>query len=99
MQSRRQNSPTIRVVASHEDPGALRVRREEALYSRVSGTAPTERAREFMADSLRDMARASVEAAGISTRGLSPDDLFTRAHGTSDFPELLTGVGRRSEEH
>ncbi|MGK9052126.1 prohead protease/major capsid protein fusion protein [Neorhizobium petrolearium] len=97
MQTRTRNQPRIRVVASHDDPAALRTRREEALYARVSGTAPTDAARQYMGDSLRDHARACLETAGISTRGLTPDQLFERAmHTTSDFPQLLTGTGNRT---
>jgi hypothetical protein len=34
---------------------------------------------------------------GISTRGMDQDQIFERAtHGTSDFPQLLTGVGNRT---
>lgn len=92
----RRPAQTIRVLQDHTDPTAIRERRTEALYSRASGTEPKPEAREFMSDSLKDIARASVEAAGISTRGMSTDDIFTRAHGTTDFPELLMGVSRRS---
>ncbi|WP_353641373.1 prohead protease/major capsid protein fusion protein [Mesorhizobium sp. WSM2239] len=98
MQARTRNTPRIRVVSpSSEDPAVIRTRREEALYARVSGTAPTDEARPFMSDSLRDHARALVEAAGISTRGMDADALFRAAmHTTSDFPQLLTGVGTRT---
>ncbi|WP_429816389.1 prohead protease/major capsid protein fusion protein [Ensifer sp. B1-9] len=98
MQARTRNTPRIRVVSpSSEDPAVIRTRREEALYARVSGTAPTDEARPFMSDTLRDHARALVEAAGVSTRGMDADALFRAAmHTTSDFPQLLTGVGRRT---
>ncbi len=98
MQARTRNTPRIRVVSpSGDDPTVVRTRREEALYARVSGTAPTDEARPYMADTLRDHARALVEAAGISTRGMDADALFRAAmHTTSDFPMLLTGVGRRT---
>ncbi|NRP70195.1 hypothetical protein ILFOPFJJ_01073 [Ensifer psoraleae] len=98
MQARTRNTPRIRVVSPlSEDPAMIRTRREEALYARVSGTPPTDEARPFIGDTLRDHARALVEAAGISTRGMDPDALFRAAmHTTSDFPQLLTGVGRRT---
>lgn len=95
MQARPRQRIQVRVGQDHADPAAIRTRREEALYSRVSGTAPTDAAREFVNDSPRDHARAILEAAGLSTRGMTADEIFTRAHGTTDFPELLTGVGRR----
>lgn len=98
MQTRGRNAPRIRTIgAPNDDPAMIRTRREDALYSRVSGTAPSDDARPFMADTLRDHARASVEATGVSTRGMDPDTLFRAAmHTTSDFPQLLTGVGRRT---
>ena len=97
VQTRSRNTPRIRVVASHDDPTAIRVRREEALYARVSGTSPAAAAGPYMADSLRDHARACVEANGVSTRGMDSDQLFRAAmHTTSDFPQLLTGVGNRT---
>ncbi|MEC5321760.1 prohead protease/major capsid protein fusion protein [Aurantimonas sp. A3-2-R12] len=98
MQTRTRNTPRIRVVSpSSEDPAVMRTRRADALYARVSGTAPTDEARPFMAETLRDMARACVETAGISTRGMDADSLFRAAmHTTSDFPQLLTGTGNRT---
>jgi HK97 family phage prohead protease len=94
--SRQQQTPRIRVAMSHEDPAAIRSRREDAIFARASGTAPADHAREFMGDSLRDHARGVLESNGVSTRGMTADDVFTRALGTSDFPQLLTGVGRRT---
>lgn len=96
IQTRQQQTPRIRVMSSHEDPAAIRSRREDAIYARASGTAPAEHAREYMGDSLRDHARGVLESNGVSTRGMNPDDIFSRALGTSDFPEVLTGVGRRT---
>ena len=94
----RSRSTRIRVVSpSAEDPAVQRRRREDALYARVNGTAPTDEARPYMADTLRDHARAFVEAAGVSTRTMDADQLFRAAmHTTSDFPQLLTGVGNRT---
>lgn len=94
----RRPAPVIRIHADHTDPATIRERRAEALYARAAGAEPKPEAREFISESLRDVARACCEASGLSTRGMNADELFTRAHGTSDFPELLTGVGRRSLE-
>lgn len=98
MQTRGRNTPRIRVInAGGDDPAVIRTRREDALFARVAGTAPSDEARPFMADTLRDHARAMLESSGISTRGMDPDMLFRAAmHTTSDFPNLLTGVGRRT---
>ena len=98
MQARTRRTPTIRVHSpSAEDP-AVRVRAmEEALHVRVAGGTPTDAARPFMGHTLRDFARECVEARGQSTRGMDTDQLFRAAmHTTSDFPNLLTGVGRRT---
>lgn len=97
LQTRQQQTPRIRTVATQDDPATAMTRRAEALYARTSGTAPSEAARPYMADTLRDHARAAVEATGTSTRGMDPDTLFRAAmHTTSDFPNLLTGTGNRT---
>jgi HK97 family phage prohead protease len=96
MQARTRQTPRIRVVTSADDPANVQVRRADALFARVSGTAPSEEARPYMAESLRDMARACIEAGGTSTRGMDTDSLFRAAmHTTSDFPALLSGTGNR----
>lgn len=96
IQKRSAALPTIRVGQSHEDPAAIMQRRSEALHCRVTGAKPSDAAKPYMAESLRDMARAAVEAAGTSTRGMDTDQLFRSAmHGTSDFPALLTSTGNR----
>lgn len=97
MQARTRATPRIRVLGSNDDPAVIRTRRADALYARVSGEAPSEEARPFMAETLRDMARACVEASGVSTRGMDADSLFRAAmHTTSDFPQLLTSTGNRT---
>ena len=97
MQTRGRQTPRIRVVASAEDPATVLTRRADALFARVTGAAPSPEARPFMADTLRDHARAMVEATGTSTRGMDSDQLFRAAmHTTSDFPALLTGMGNRN---
>lgn len=98
MEARTRRTPTIRVHSpSAEDP-ATRVRAmEEALHVRVAGGTPTDAARVYMGHSLRDFARECVERNGVSTRGMDTDQLFRAAmHHTTDFPGLLTGVGRRT---
>jgi len=96
-QTRGRQTPRIRTVASHEDPAATMQHRSDALLARMSGTAPTEQARPYMADSLRAHARAAVEATCTSTRGIDPDHLFRAATQTTyDFSGLLTGTGNRT---
>lgn len=97
LQTRQQQTPRIRTVATQDDPATVMARRADALFARVSGTAPKPEAAPYMADSLRDHARAAVEATGTSTRGMDADQLFRAAmHATSDFPNLLTSTGNRT---
>ena len=96
LQTRARQTPRIRTVATQDAPATVMARRAEALFARVSGTAPSEQARPYMADSLRDHARAAVEATGTSTRGMDADTLFRAAmHTTSDCPNLLSSAGSR----
>ncbi|MDT8858021.1 Mu-like prophage major head subunit gpT family protein [Paracoccaceae bacterium Fryx2] len=96
MQTRGQATPRIRVIGTQDDAATVMARRADALHCRVAGVAPKDEAKPYMGESLRDMARACVEAAGTSTRGMDSDQLFRAAmHTTSDFPNLLTGTGNR----
>ena len=93
-------TPHIRTAAPQND-GAARFRAmEDALATRsgvVIEDARADSARPYMGFSLRDFARASLEARGVSTAGMDSDALFRAAlHTTSDFPQLLTGAGRRT---
>lgn len=97
VQRRSTQSPRIRTVGTQDDPKTQMTRRADALFARVSGEAPSEEVRPFMGETLRDMARACVEATGISTRMMDTDQLFRAAmHTTSDFPQLLTSTGNRT---
>lgn len=52
-------------------------------------------AREYLGTTLLDMARECVERSGVSTRGMSKEELAGRAmHSTTDFPLLLTSIQR-----
>lgn len=84
---------------------------EDALYSRMSGRAPTEQARSFMHMSLVQIAGHVAERAGVrGVPNMAPGDVLNAAawnrnfeggrhrsgyHTTSDFPDLLTGAGQR----
>ncbi|MCM2562498.1 Mu-like prophage major head subunit gpT family protein [Lutimaribacter sp. EGI FJ00015] len=98
MQDRGRTTPRIRTATSEADnPATVLQRRADALFARVNGEAPSEEARPYMNESLRDMARACVEATGTSTRAMDADQLFRAAmHTTSDFPQLLTSTGNRT---
>jgi hypothetical protein len=68
---------------------------ENALLHRYDpGRHPlSEPARDWRGLSLIEMARSLLEAAGERPRGLSRDEIATRAlHSTSDFPHILAAV-------
>lgn len=94
MDSRRRSQSVIRVHSSHDDPASVRQRREEALHVRMAGGEPKPEVRQHMGESFLDMARDSLATAGVSIRGMSPDEVFTRAgeHTTSDFPLLVSNA-------
>jgi phage major head subunit gpT-like protein len=59
--------------------------------------ALSEPAREWRGLSLIEMARGWLEAEGVRVRGLSRDEIATRAlHTTSDFPAVLAGVTNKT---
>lgn len=90
--TRSASRPVIRTATvQNDDPATIRQRRADALAFRagVREDLP-EASRAYQHDSMMDHARACLEAAGVSTRGLSPDETLHRAaHTTSDFPVIL----------
>jgi len=59
--------------------------------------ALSEPAREWRGLSLIEIARGWLEAEGVRVRGLSRDEIATRAlHSTSDFPAILAGVTNKT---
>jgi phage major head subunit gpT-like protein len=57
----------------------------------------TDPAREWRGYSLIEMARSFLEVEGIRVRGLSRDEIATRAlHTTSDFPAILAAVTNKT---
>jgi hypothetical protein len=72
---------------------------EAALLHRYDPArfALSEPAREWRGLSLIEMARGWLEAEGVRIRGLSRDEIATRAlHSTSDFPAILAGVTNKT---
>ena len=70
-----------------------------ALLHRYSPTLfPLEdAARQYRGMTLMELARESLSDAGVNTRGLSRDEVATRAlHSTSDFPEILAAVTNKT---
>jgi len=54
-------------------------------------------AREYRGSTLLDMARESLELAGVSHRGMDKSEIAVRAfHSTSDFPLLMASIQRVS---
>ena len=59
--------------------------------------ALTEPARDWRGYSLIEMARTFLEGEGVRVRGLSRDEIATRAlHTTSDFPHILAAVTNKT---
>jgi phage major head subunit gpT-like protein len=59
--------------------------------------ALSEAARDWRGFSLIEMARSFLEADGVRLRGLSRDEIATRAlHTTSDFPHILAAVTNKT---
>jgi hypothetical protein len=54
-------------------------------------------ARQYRGMTLLELARESLGNSGVNTRGLSRDEVATRAlHSTSDFPEILSAVTNKT---
>ncbi|WP_283644512.1 Mu-like prophage major head subunit gpT family protein, partial [Marinovum algicola] len=93
LEKQREQAPRIRVHGSSEDPATIRTRQADAVAFRMAGGDLPEASRDFVNMTLRDMALESLQRAGEATRGLSTDEIFTRAaHGTSDFPLVVSNA-------
>lgn len=89
----KRQAPKIRVHGGNDDPAQIATRQADAVAFRMAGGDLPEAAREFVGMSLRDLAADALQRAGQSTRGLSADEIFTRAAvGTSDFPVLVSNA-------
>lgn len=92
-------APALRtqIAGANDDPNVIITRRADALFSRVTGAAPSDDSRQYIGESLLDHARAILTLRGVSIAGMDRDTLFRAAmHTTSDFPQLLTSVGNRT---
>ena len=95
-------------IGNESGPDATTRAIGDALYARMTGTAPSERARPFMHRSAIDLMRDTLSANGVRLRDSSPAEVYrvamqTRAapglHTTSDFPTVLgDNMGRRLGE-
>ncbi|MGQ0566719.1 MAG: phage major capsid protein [Gemmobacter sp.] len=95
MQARQ--APRVRVIRSHDDPATITRRKADALAFRMAGGTLPEDAREFAPMGFRDLAADALTRAGESVRGLSADDILTRAgqHTTSDFPLVVSNAANK----
>ena len=77
-------------------------RREAAVNSLLHRYNPgmfslSDAARDYRGMSLLELAREFLQASGTNVRGLSRDEIATRAlHTTSDFPEILANVTNKT---
>lgn len=92
IQKRGRTVPTIRVTGSNDDPAQIQTRAADALAFRMAGGELPDASREFVGMSLRDLAAESLTRSGVSTRGMSADEVFHRSLGTSDFPLVVSNA-------
>ena len=92
IQKRGRTVPKIRVTGSNDDPAQIQTRAADALTFRMAGGALPDASREYVSMSLRDLAAESLTRSGVSTRGMSADEVFHRSLGTSDFPLVVSNA-------
>lgn len=92
IQKRGRTVPTIRVTGANDDPAQIQTRAADALAFRMAGGDLPEASREYLGMSLRDLAAESLTRSGVSTRGMSADEVFHRSLGTSDFPLVVSNA-------
>lgn len=99
----KRSGPTIRtettVIAGRDfdNPETRAQWMGEALYARINPThTPAEPARQYVGMTMTEMGREMLRLRGVSTVGMAPATVITRAlHTTSDFSVLLGDtVGR-----
>lgn len=96
-QSRQRSAPIIRSHApANDDPAVITRRQTDAVAYRMAGGELPDDARQYVNMSLREMASESLAREGISTRGMSSDEVFTRAaHTSSDFPLVVSNAANK----
>lgn len=91
------SAPKIRITRSHDDPAQIQTRAADALAFRMGGLAELpEASREFAHMSLMDHARDALARGGISTRGMSADEVLSRSLTTSDFPLTVANAANKT---
>ncbi|MBF0094841.1 MAG: peptidase U37 [Alphaproteobacteria bacterium] len=88
-----------RAVVTRDEQVTRRSAVEGALLHRFNPSAHplNDAAREWRGLSLLEMSRALMEADGVRVKGMTRDEIATRAlHAGSDFPVILAGVTNRT---
>lgn len=85
-------APKIRVTRDNGNPAEIQSRAADALAFRMAGGDLPEASREYVNVTLRELASDALQRAGISTRGMSADEVFARSLSTSDFPLLVSNA-------
>ncbi|HWK52664.1 MAG TPA: prohead protease/major capsid protein fusion protein, partial [Steroidobacter sp.] len=83
------------------DPAHIVRTAGEALFARMTGTAPSDAARPYFGRSLSEVARECLHLRGVRTRSMSNTTIVTTAlergyHGTSDFTAILGDAVNRT---
>lgn len=94
---RKRSAPVIRTTTpANDDPAVIVTRAADALAVRMGGGEMPAASRDFAHMSLMDMARDSLTRSGTSVRGMSADEVLQRAaHGTSDFPLVVSNAANK----
>ncbi|MEM1131133.1 MAG: prohead protease/major capsid protein fusion protein, partial [Pseudomonadota bacterium] len=93
-------APVIRTaMPQNDDPAVIMQRQSDALAYRMGGGDLTDESRPYAEQSLFDMARDAVQRSGASVRGISRDEILHRAaHGTSDFPLIVSNAAGKTAQ-
>lgn len=96
-QTHQRSAPIIRSHApANDDPAVITRRQSDAVAYRMAGGELPDDARQYVNMTLREMAVESLARQGVSTRGMSSDEVFTRAaHTSSDFPLVVSNAANK----